>query len=902
MQEEINNYNKEICRLVHSYLTVGFSQTTIKSYVERGERLIPSILSQFPPDESLPDSIAQFCFPWGTDVISDINQGIKSLESQYNFIITNDDGTSLYCSCVKMYMPAFEGVGMQRSKIRRMSIKSTDPLDLPSFDSNYFTNPRARCANSVVGFSAGNSPREITSLLVPKCVVLVSKAPFLDTLLLILKDLVRTGLNPLLLPLECYIAHLVLQVPYPPRGIYKISYQLGSKNYFFAFPEYNQIPLMDTNIAVLFSCLNLKNVLIVFRHISTEQSVVFLSSTENNLTTCSYTLLSLLFPLKWSLLYVPILPEKLIDYLYSPVAFVFGMHSKYRDSVYARCNGSVLIVDLDKNKIEMNLQAVKISQHTRAVTGNNLPAFPVHYGRKLKKRLKTVLKKATLGPNIKLINAKLDSAASEKIREFFFQFFVSIFQGYQKYLNENWKENSNKTIFDNDKFSLGFGERNCKYINKITRTQMFGIFCQARLKPKNAEEHMENLLFDDSIQAKLNRSKLRYTKKPTKFIDEVVPVNRKVHSVVNLYSCYESQGLIQYNVYPNFSLEILASFGLPYPIPPQFASSSDPVTQTCKEASLYYENDLDFVYCCWIELWAAVLWYQHEYDHTQRVKELTKVLETLNTHSKCSPLKLYKLLLESCAEISPSLALPIFSVLSRSNVLINTEIIRLLRKIISKLFFASSASGSEQSWLLTNTEIISPTISQSSKKRVFIDSLNSSKQEVSFVLQDFCRNCEKELTVEDIKRGWKNTGDEINCDCGAQINPNLRVKIQSDSIGHNRFTTETVKFLNPRGLKGVLDELLAENENKFRLDVELTRNENSFVFWNLIWHFYKADLPYEFFMPYSKEISPSNYININFGEIELKTNDEKECQTDWDLAEIEEALLEFYVGADSVNF
>ena len=895
MIEEIENYNKEITRLIYAYTTIGFTQESIKSYVERGEKLIPTILSQFPPKEILPDSITQFCFPWGTDVLSDINQGSKNLEAQYNFIITGDDGSSLYCSCVKTYIPVFEGHGiMQRVKARRQSIKSTDPLDLPSFDTTYFATSRNRNTMSVNGFSAGNSPRETGSLLVPKCILLISKAPFFDTLLNVLKDIIKLSTNPLLLPLECYISHLLLQVPYPPRGMIKVIYQLGARIFNFSFPNINQLPLLDTNLAILFNCLNLKNVLIVFRHVSTEQSVVFLSSTENTLTSCSYSLLSLLFPLKWSLLYSPILPEKLIDYLYSPVAFVFGMHSKYRDSVYARCNGSVLIVDLDRNKIEMNLQAVKISQQTRISAGNNLPTLPIHYGEKLKKRIKSILKKSPIGPKSRLISPKLDECSVEKIREYFFQFFISIFLSYSKYLNPTYHENTHSSIFEHEKFVSGFRERNCKYMSKIIKTQMFANFCQSRLRPKNSEESWENLLFDDNIQAKLNRSKLRYTKKPTKFIEDATVAQKKEYKVIKLYDCYKSQGQIQYSIYPDFNLDILAQYGLPYPKCPQYTSIQDLANQAPIEMTTICQTDNDYIYCCWIQLWSASLWYQHDIEHNQRLRELTKILEMINSTCKFSSIRLYKRLLESCMAVNPSLALPIFSIMSHSSVLINFEIIKLLRKIISKLFISSSAVNSDQSWLFTNSESISPTISSKFKKRVFLQSKNSSKQEISFLLQDFCRNCEKELTADDIKLGWKNTGDEINCKCGAQITPNLRVKIQSDSVGQNRFSTETVRFLNPRGMKGVVDELLSEGENEFHLDIEATRSVNSLVFWNLIWHFYKAGLPYEFIMPYENEYLPSNYININYEDIDIKTCDEKECQTEWDMSSVEDALKKYF--------
>ncbi len=98
MIEQIHEYMKEITPLIYSYLTVGFSQAAIKSYVERGEKLNPTILSQFPPNEAIPESITQSCFPWGPDILSDANQIPAGTSSHYSFIITNDDGSTLCCT------------------------------------------------------------------------------------------------------------------------------------------------------------------------------------------------------------------------------------------------------------------------------------------------------------------------------------------------------------------------------------------------------------------------------------------------------------------------------------------------------------------------------------------------------------------------------------------------------------------------------------------------------------------------------------------------------------------------------------------------------------------------------------------------------------------------------------
>ena len=882
MIEELNTYLKDFKPLIQAYATIGFTHPAIKNFIERGEKLNPTILSQFPPNDLIPDSVLQCCFPWGIDVMSDCNQPIVSSSSHYNFIITNDDGSYLYCSCAKVYMSYFENTGqMQRLKSRRMSIRSTDPLDLPSFDTHFPTARNTRSTFSI-GMPTENSPRDLSSLLIPKCVVIISRAGFIDTSLSLLKELIKLSSSPLLIPLECFISHIILKVPFPPRGEYRISYHLGPKLFDFSLPPENKLPLLDTSIGRLFNLLNLKNILIIFRQLVTEQSIVFLSSNENNLTLCSYILLSLLFPLKWSLLYAPILPEKLIDFLYSPVPFVFGMHFKYRDSVYARCNGSVLIVDLDHNKIETNLQAVKISQQTRASIGDNLPQLPIHYGSKLKKNLKNALKRVPLAPKFQLINEKLDEPTNEKLRESFFQFFVSILQGYDMYLDFKWNEESISNIFDHQKFYYEYREKNCKFIHLLCRTQMFANFCQTRVKPRNKEDKFEKDLFDEHINEKRNRSKLRYNKYPIKFINSEIAYKSNFE-IEKVYTFYHSKGQVQYYTYPDFDYDVIQEYGLPAKNPVVLVKEQIFKSVQAKMPEVICKTDDNLILATWVQLWAATLWYQQESEHNLRLRELVGTIEKISKSKyQISPARLYKHLLESCMEVNPALALPIFSMLSKTPVIINSEIIKLLRKIISKLFLASSSSNSDQSWLFTHSDSISPTFPAKFTKRVFVEAKHSSKQEVSFLLQDKCENCEKELNADEIKKSWNSCENDITCECGAELKPTLRIRIQIEVLGQNKFIMENVKFLNPKTTKDVVDELLSEGENYLHFDIEGLRKTNTIVFWNVVWHFYKLNLPYEFIMPYESEVVQSNYININHVEIDKQATEDKEVQTEVD--------------------
>lgn len=135
------------------------------------------------------------------------------------------------------------------------------------------------------------------------------------------------------------------------------------------------------------------------------------------------------------MLYFPILPDKMIDFLYCPTKYIFGIHSKNKEAVYARCMSSACVVDLDENIVETTSQAVKISQQMKQ-TNSYLPCFPDHYGKKLYKEVSQVLQKA--GANkakIQLPTPRLDEFSIAKIRHSFFKFFVSIFLNYNNYLN-----------------------------------------------------------------------------------------------------------------------------------------------------------------------------------------------------------------------------------------------------------------------------------------------------------------------------------------------------------------------------------------------------------------------------------------------------------------------------------
>ena len=102
-----------------------------------------------------------------------------------------------------------------------------------------------------------------------------------------------------------------------------------------------------------------------------------------------------------------------------------------------------------------------------------------------------------------------------EIRQAFLRFFVSLFRDYRKYLDEEG--------FRDEEFldGLGLSAGSIAFVKYLLQTQMFHVFADER---RENPTDPEVLFFDDSITAKLNRSKKtalsRGGKKETKFLND----------------------------------------------------------------------------------------------------------------------------------------------------------------------------------------------------------------------------------------------------------------------------------------------------------------------------------------------------------------------------------------------
>ncbi|XP_055367536.1 myotubularin-related protein 5 isoform X2 [Betta splendens] len=110
-------------------------------------------------------------------------------------------------------------------------------------------------------------------------------------------------------------------------------------------PINDSLPVSGSSVAQLFRQLGIINVLCLFCAALTEHKILFLSSSYQRLTDACRGLLAIMFPLKYSFTYVPILPGKLLEVLSTPTPFIIGVNSFFRSETQELLD--VIIADLD---------------------------------------------------------------------------------------------------------------------------------------------------------------------------------------------------------------------------------------------------------------------------------------------------------------------------------------------------------------------------------------------------------------------------------------------------------------------------------------------------------------------------------------------------------------------------
>ncbi|XP_029350760.1 myotubularin-related protein 5 isoform X3 [Echeneis naucrates] len=272
------------------------------------------IFQRFPEkdweDSPFPQGIELFCQPSGWQLVPE-----RQPASFFVAVLTDINSERHYCACFTFW----EGLD-------NLQLKKAEPSEVDEVDEEPAVIQPAK-------------------LFAPKSLVLVSRLDYTEVFRNCLGLIYTIHVDGLSVPLETVIGNLLTCV-IPIAGGSQRTITLGAGDrQVIQTPISDSLPVSGSSVAQLFRQLGIINVLYLFCAALTEHKILFLSSSYQRLTDACRGLLAIMFPLKYSFTYVPILPGKLLEVLSTPTPFIIGVNSFFRSETQELLD--VIIADLD---------------------------------------------------------------------------------------------------------------------------------------------------------------------------------------------------------------------------------------------------------------------------------------------------------------------------------------------------------------------------------------------------------------------------------------------------------------------------------------------------------------------------------------------------------------------------
>uniref|UniRef100_A0A1B0A8M0 Myotubularin-related protein 13 n=1 Tax=Glossina pallidipes TaxID=7398 RepID=A0A1B0A8M0_GLOPL len=339
-------------RLADYFVIVGYDNDKEKIPTENAPLMCGKIIQRFPEkdwtDTPFIEGIEWFCQPLGWNLSYE-----KHEPKFFTSVLTDIDANKHYCACLSFY----ETMAITLNK------KVVDEEDETSVVANAVTSakyqngsPLSIC-NSVVngtgnGFNTNGSsmPSSLIShhtvMYAPKCLVLISRLDYAETFKNCLGTIYTVYIENLPYALETLIGNILGCIQVPPPGGPQVRFSIGAGDkQSLQPPQSLTLPITGTAVYFIFKQLGIKNVLILLCAVMTENKILVHSKSYFHLTESCKALVALMYPFRYTHVYIPILPAPLTEVLSTPTPFIMGIHSSLQSDITDLLD--VIVVDLD---------------------------------------------------------------------------------------------------------------------------------------------------------------------------------------------------------------------------------------------------------------------------------------------------------------------------------------------------------------------------------------------------------------------------------------------------------------------------------------------------------------------------------------------------------------------------
>uniref|UniRef100_A0A2K6UMJ5 SET binding factor 2 n=1 Tax=Saimiri boliviensis boliviensis TaxID=39432 RepID=A0A2K6UMJ5_SAIBB len=409
----------------------------------------------------------QFCQPGGWQLSRERKQ-----PTFFVVVLTDIDSDRHYCSCLTFYEAEINLQGTKKEEIEGEA--------------------------EVSGLI---QPAEVFA---PKSLVLVSRLDYPEIFRACLGLIYTVYVDSLNVSLESLIANLCACLVPAAGGSQKLFSLGAGDRQLIQTPLHDSLPVTGTSVALLFQQLGIQNVLSLFCAVLTENKVLFHSASFQRLSDACRALESLMFPLKYSYPYIPILPAQLLEVLSSPTPFIIGVHSIFKTDIHELLD--VIIADLDGGTIKIP-ECIHLSSLPEPLLHQTQSALSLILHPDLE-----VADHAFPPPRTALSHSKM---LDKEVRAVFLRLFAQLFQGYRSCLQLIRIHAEPVIHFHKTAFLGQRGLVENDFLTKVLNGMAFAGFVSERGPPYRSCD-----LFDELVAFEVERIKVEENN-PVKMIKHV---------------------------------------------------------------------------------------------------------------------------------------------------------------------------------------------------------------------------------------------------------------------------------------------------------------------------------------------------------------------------------------------
>ncbi|XP_030050562.1 DENN domain-containing protein 1C [Microcaecilia unicolor] len=187
------------------------------------------------------------------------------------------------------------------------------------------------------------------------CLCILSYLPWFEVFYKVLNNiaehLAKEGFSDMIELLTSLYQHPVPQLNGAP-SLHFLSY--------FVTPVSGSLPtIQKRNLTEFVVTVDVNNMLQLYASMLYERRILITSSklsTVRDSDACVHASSTLLYPMYWQHIYIPMLPPHLLDYCCAPMPYLIGVHTSLMERVRSRALEDVVILDVDTNTVESPFQ------------------------------------------------------------------------------------------------------------------------------------------------------------------------------------------------------------------------------------------------------------------------------------------------------------------------------------------------------------------------------------------------------------------------------------------------------------------------------------------------------------------------------------------------------------------